>query len=126
MARQARGKEELVGKGRGGAKDWIAVRLNSLALLFFYSWLLISLLLLPDFSYAVVRNWLGQSMNSVLMVLLIAMSFWHVKFGLKELIDDYVHQPFSQAVALTATYAFVIFGTAFGIWSVARISLLPS
>ncbi|MEQ5789372.1 succinate dehydrogenase, hydrophobic membrane anchor protein [Erythrobacter sp. NFXS35] len=125
MARQARSADRLVGKGRGGAKDWIAVRLNSFALLALYAWLLAALVLLPDLSYDTVRDWLRRPLNSVMMILLIIVSFWHTKYGLKELIDDYVLQPFPQAVCIAAMYAFTIFGAAFGVWSVARIALVP-
>ena len=127
MAGKVRGERELVGRGRGGARDWIAVRLNSLALVMLYAWLITALLLLPsDLSYAAVRAWLRNPLNAVLMILLIVLSFWHAKYGLKEVIDDYVHRPVAQAASIIALNAFVLFGTAFGVWAVARIALSPA
>jgi succinate dehydrogenase / fumarate reductase membrane anchor subunit len=124
MVDRVREGRQLVGKGRGGARDWIAVRLNSLALVLLYAWLLVSLvLLLPDFSYEAARGWLRHPLNAVMMILLIVLSFWHAKYGLKEVIDDYVHRPFPQAAAIVALNAFALFGAAFGVWAVVRVAL---
>ncbi|WP_296719230.1 succinate dehydrogenase, hydrophobic membrane anchor protein [Erythrobacter sp.] len=114
-------------KGRSGghvANHWIAVRLNSLALLALYTWLMTALFLLPDLSFAGVRGWLRHPLNSVLMILLIGVSFWHSKDGLMEVIDDYVHQPVARAISIAALYTFIVGGALFGIWAVARIALL--
>jgi succinate dehydrogenase / fumarate reductase, membrane anchor subunit len=124
MTSDLRMEKQLSGKGRGGAKDWIAVRLNSFALIALFGWLLTALFLLQDFSYETVTDWLRHPLNSVMMILLIIMSFWHVQYGLKEVIDDYVHQPFGQAVTIAASYTFTIFTGAFGIWAVVRIALM--
>lgn len=127
MANRVRGERDIVGKGRGGARDWIAVRLNSLALILLYAWLLVSLmLLLPDVNYAAAREWLRHPLNALMMILLIGLSFWHSKYGLKEVIDDYVHSPFPQAACIVALNAFVLFGAGFGIWAVARVALAPA
>lgn len=125
MAKQdTREETRPLGPGAGGAEDFIAVRLNSLALVVLYAWLLTALvLLLPDLSHAKVTDWLRHPVNSVMMILLIAMSFWHVKYGLAELIDDYVHAPLNRALAIAANYAFTGVGALFAVWSVMRIAL---
>jgi succinate dehydrogenase / fumarate reductase, membrane anchor subunit len=123
MTSDVRSERNLVGKGRGGASDWIAVRLNSFAVLGLFAWLLTALFLLPNFSYESVREWLGHPLNSVLMVLLVVMTFWHSHYGIKEVIDDYVHRPFGQAVSMAALYTFTIFGGAFAVWAVLRVAL---
>lgn len=127
MPEQDTGKAtRALGPGEGGAKDFIAVRLNSLALMLLYAWLLTALVLLPDLSYRVVTDWLRHPLNAVLMLLLIVITFWHVKYGLQELIDDYVHTPVNRAVSMAMMYAFAVFGAAFAGWSVARIALAPA
>lgn len=123
MTSDARSERNLVGKGRGGATDWIAYRLNSFAVLGLFAWLIAALVMLPDFSYEAVRGWLAHPLNSVLMVLLVVVTFWHSHFGIKEVIDDYVHRPFGQAVSMAALHAFTFFGGAFAIWSVLRVAL---
>ena len=116
-----------LGPGKGGAEDYVAVRLNSMALLVLYAWFLTALvLLLPDLSHRAVTGWLRHPFNAVMMILLIGVSFWHVKYGLQELIDDYVHAPVNRALAIGAMYTFTLVGALYALWSVARIALVPS
>lgn len=127
MAKQnTRRETRQLEPGKGGAREFIAVRINSMALLLLYAWLLTAIMLLPDLSYQTVTLWLRHPLNALMMILLIGMSFWHVKYGLHELIDDYVHSPLNRALSITALYAFTIIGTAYGVWSVARTALAPA
>jgi succinate dehydrogenase / fumarate reductase membrane anchor subunit len=112
-----------LGPGKGGAHDFIAVRLNSLALMLLYAWLFTALFLLPDLSYPAVTGWLRHPLNAILMIALVVMTFWHVKYGLDELIDDYVHAPLNRTVAIGAMHVFVVLGGGFAVWSVVRIAL---
>lgn len=112
--------------GNGGAKDFIAVRWNSLALVVLYAWLLTALVLLaPDLSHARVTGWLRHPLNTLLMLLLIAESFRHVRYGLDELIDDYLHAPLGGAVAKAANKAACIVAALFGVLCVLRIAFAP-
>lgn len=124
MPKQDTAKEtRALGPGAGGAEEFIAVRLNSMALVVLYAWLLTALvLLLPDLSHAKVTAWLRHSLNSIMMILLIGMSFWHVKYGLDELIDDYVRAPLNRALAISANYAFTGLGALVAVWSVMRVA----
>jgi len=129
MAKQdTRDETRQLGPGEGGAKEFIAVRVNSFALLVLYAWLLTALvlLLLPDLSYLAVTEWLRHPLNTIMMILLIGMSFWHVKYGLDELIDDYVHTPLNRTLAISANYAVTLVGALFAVWSVVRIALAPA
>ena len=128
MAKQDTSQETRpLGPGAGGAEDFIAVRLNSMALVVLYAWLLTALvLLLPDLSHAKVTAWLRHPLNSIMMILLIGMSFWHVKYGLAELIDDYVHVPLNRALAISANYTFTGVGALVAVWSVVRVALAPA
>ncbi|MEO1969859.1 MAG: succinate dehydrogenase, hydrophobic membrane anchor protein [Sphingomonadaceae bacterium] len=113
----------MQGKGRGGAGSWVAVQLNSLALICLFSWLLVSIVLLPNMSYGVVRLWLARPSNSVMMVILILLSFWHAKDGLLELVDDYIHAAGSKIASLIVIYALTILGSAFCVLMVVQIGL---
>lgn len=113
--------------GKGGAEDFIAVRWNSLALVVLYAWLLTALvLLLPDLSHARVTDWLQHPLNTLLMLLLIGTSFWHVRYGLDELIDDYVHAPLGRNVARTVSVTLCTVGGLFAGLCVLRIVFAPA
>lgn len=94
--------------GHGGA-DWWAVRVNSAALLLLSIWLVASLLRLPNLSLATIGEWLSTPLAAVPMLLFIATTFWHIKHGLKEVIDDYAHTE-SGKVLWNTLLAFFVYG----------------
>lgn len=94
--------------GHGGA-DWWAVRLNSMALLLLSVWLLVSLLRLPNLQYATLVEWLSGPIAATLMLLLIATTFWHIRKGLREVIDDYARKESGRVFWIT-TLDFMVYG----------------
>lgn len=112
-----------LGPGKGGASDFIAVRLNSMALIVLSAWFLTALVLLPDLSYPVVTRWLAHPLNALMMIAFIIITCWHSKYGFQEVIDDYVHSPIGRAIWISAMYVFTTGAAAFGIWSVALTAL---
>lgn len=116
-----------LGPGKGGAGHFIAVRLNSMALMALYAWLLTALvLLIPDLSYRSVSDWLRHPLNTLMMILLVVITFWHTKYGVQELIDDYVHAPLTRGVAIGAMYTIITVGALYAMWSVVRVALAPA
>ncbi len=99
-----------LGPAKHGAEDWWKVRLNSVTTLALFVWLLVSLLTLPNLDHPTMVEWLRQPVNAVLMLLLIASTFWHSKFGVREWIDDYVHDEGMKfaAVALSTILHLVV------------------
>lgn len=81
-----------LGPARHGAHDWWIVRLNSVALLALYVWLLVSLLRLPDLGHEAMTAWLRNPINTIAMLLLVVTTFHHIRAGVREWIDDYVHE----------------------------------
>jgi succinate dehydrogenase / fumarate reductase, membrane anchor subunit len=101
--------------GRGSAKagtgHWWFQRVTAVALVLLGGWFVISLLLLPGFSHADMRGWIGRPWNSVLMVLLTATLAWHSSLGVQVVIEDYVHGPFTRVASLVlSTFAHVLLG----------------
>lgn len=111
-----------LGSAHHGAHDWWMVRINSVSTLLLLVWLGVSLLRLPSFDHGTVVQWLGHPVSAVAMLLLIASGFWHLKFGVREWIDDYVHDEGWRVVSLGALYAFVVGLGALGAFSVLRIA----
>ena len=114
-------KKTRLGPGQGGGDAWVLVRLNSFGLLVLFAWLLTSLLILPNLEYETALAWLRQPINSILMILLIVLTFQHSHYGLKEVIDDYVHEAGAKTALTFLLYAFSLIGTLFGVWWVLTI-----
>lgn len=117
------GKVRGLGAAGHGGADWWSVRLNSAALLLLSIWLFASLLRLPDFSYATFDEWLSAPLAAVPMLLFIAVTFWHIKYGLREVIDDYAHTESGKVLWNTALAFFVYGGAALSIFCVLKLAL---
>jgi succinate dehydrogenase / fumarate reductase membrane anchor subunit len=89
-----------LGSAREGAGNWWHERLSSIATLLLSIWLLVSLLRLPSLDYGVVAEWLSSIINASAMLLFVVSSFWHIRLGMKVIIEDYVHEEGSKTFAL--------------------------
>lgn len=112
-----------LGSAHHGGADWWSVRLNSVALLLLSVWLLVSLLRLPSLDYDTVTEWLRDPLATVPMLLLLAVTFWHIKHGLKEIIDDYAHTESGKVLWDTLLAFFVYGGGAFAMFCVLKVAL---
>ncbi|HET6629350.1 MAG TPA: succinate dehydrogenase, hydrophobic membrane anchor protein [Woeseiaceae bacterium] len=88
------------GAAHAGTEHWWSQRLSAVALLVLGIWFLISLLLLPGFSFDTVHAWLARPWNAVPVMLLAGTMAWHSSLGVQVVIEDYVHQPFIRIVSL--------------------------
>jgi len=112
-----------LGSAHHGGGEWWAMRLNSVALLLLSVWLVVSLLRLPTVNYDTVSEWLRDPFAAVPLLLLIAVTFWHIKHGLKEIIDDYAHTESGKILWGTLLTLFVYAGGAFAMFCVLKVAL---
>lgn len=114
------GRVRGLGSAKHGGKHWIDQRLTAVGNLLLTSWLVISLLVLPNMEHETVAAWLAQPSVAVPMILMLISIFWHVRLGLQVLIEDYVHEDGNKFAALTLLNFYVIGAAAFGIFMVAK------
>ncbi|MFD1765625.1 succinate dehydrogenase, hydrophobic membrane anchor protein [Sphingorhabdus buctiana] len=114
------GRVRGLGSAKHGGKLWLDQRLTAVGNLLLTTWLVLSLLWLPNFDYETVAAWLAQPSVAVPMILMLANIFWHVRLGLQVLIEDYVHDEGNKFATLTLLNFYVIGGAAFGIFMVAK------
>ncbi|AWW74959.1 hypothetical protein NAP1_06395 [Erythrobacter sp. NAP1] len=117
------GKVRGLGSSHHGAHHWLAARTTAIGNLVLMTWLILSFVLLPDFSYQSVSGWLSQPIAAVPMILLIISVFYHARLGLQVVIEDYIHEPGSKFALLSALNLAAFGGGAFAIFSVASLAL---
>ena len=117
------GRVRGLGAGHHGTHDWLAMRYTSIGALLLCAFLLISFVLLPDLSYATVRDWIGEPIPATALALLVITLFWHSKLGVAEMIGDYVHDEGNKFAALLALNLAVVGGIAFGLFCIVRLAL---
>lgn len=102
-------------RGLGSAKDgthhWWGQRVTAIALVPLTLWFVYSVIMLAGATHGDVAAWLGQPLNTVLMLLLIVATFHHVQLGLQVVIEDYIHSEFSKLTTLLLV-KFASFGLA--------------
>lgn len=89
-------------------------------------WFVASLIAHTGSDHAALIAWLHSPLNAVLMVLLLAVLFWHTALGLGVVIKDYVHANHLRTVALIAMRIGCLVFTVAGIAAVLYIALQPS
>ncbi|HEV2747175.1 MAG TPA: succinate dehydrogenase, hydrophobic membrane anchor protein [Allosphingosinicella sp.] len=111
-----------LGSARSGAHHWWLERLTSVATFVLLVWLLVALLRLPALDHQAVVEWLAAPIVAVPMLLLIVATFWHLKLGLKVVIEDYVHEDGTKLFLITALNFLAIGGGALAFFAVLKIA----
>ena len=115
-------------RGLGSAKDgthhWWLQRVTAVALVPLVVWFVVSLLRFAPEGQAAARAWLASPITMTMLILAIAVGFWHASLGVQVVIEDYVHAKGWRigldmavkfiAVALTVASIVALFKIAFG------------
>ncbi len=93
-------------RGLGSAKDgvhhWWAQRVTAVALVPLVLWFAVSIIAVGRADHDTVTAWIGQPLNTVLLVLLLVATFHHAALGLQVVIEDYVHEEGLKLASLLA------------------------
>ena len=115
------GKVRGLGSAREGGHHWLEERFTSVALVILSLWLIFSLVMLPDLSLDIVKEWLSSAWGAIPMALLVITAFKHGLDGLKVVVDDYVHDEGTR-IGLHYFLAMVaIAGASVALFALARI-----
>lgn len=80
-----------LGSAKDGTKSFWHQRITAIALVPLSLWFVISLLCVMDASHAETVAWIKAPYITALFIALIVALLYHVKIGLQEVIEDYVH-----------------------------------
>lgn len=117
------GRVRGLGSAKGGTHHWLLQRFTAIGNLLTVLWLAVSLVLLPDYSYAAVAEWLARPVPAVLMILLVVTTFWHARLGMQVMLEDYVHDHANKFACIAALNLVAFAGAAFGVFCVVRLAL---
>jgi succinate dehydrogenase / fumarate reductase membrane anchor subunit len=117
------GRVRGLGSAKSGSHHWLLQRYTAIGNLVLTGWLAISLLLLPNFDFATVREWIAAPLPATAMALLIISTFWHARLGMQVAMEDYVHEDGNKFACVAALNLFAFAGAAFGLFCVIRLAL---
>lgn len=110
-----------LGSAHEGAHHWRTQRLTAVALVLLSIWFVVSLLLLPDFSYGSVREWASGLCNTALLGLFVATLCWHSQLGVQVVIEDYVHGALGFVALVASAFLHVLLAV-LGVLAVVRLA----
>lgn len=123
------GKGTAIGQVRGlgsageGPHHWVQQRLTAIGNLILVGFLLISFILLPNYSYATVSGWIGSPLAATALALLVVSTFWHARLGLQVVIEDYADRPGNKFALIAIVNLLAVAGIVFGLFSIATLAL---
>jgi succinate dehydrogenase / fumarate reductase membrane anchor subunit len=117
------GKVRGLGSAGHGGGHWLEERFTSVALVLLSFWLIFSLLMLPNFEFATLKEWLGSAWGAIPMAMFVVAAFKHGLDGLKVVIDDYVHEEGNRIASHFALTMAAIGGASVALFALARIVL---
>ena len=74
-----------------------------------------------DYGFAV--RWISDPLNATLMVLTLAVSFWHMQSGLRVVVEDYIHKTLSKSALLILNLFVCGLAGALSIFSILKVAL---
>jgi succinate dehydrogenase / fumarate reductase membrane anchor subunit len=96
-----------------GTSTFIMQRGTAVVMLPLFVWFLIGLIGQLGNSQAQMQSWLSQPVNGLLMAALVIIGAFHMRIGLTEIIDDYIHSGLRPVLSgLNTLVAVIIAGTA--------------
>jgi len=100
IMRSPLGRARGLGSAHAGATHWWGMRLTSLALVPLTLWFICAALRMTGATRAEVGAWLSSPLPLVLMLALIAATFYHLQLGVQVVIEDYVHREGTKLAAV--------------------------
>jgi succinate dehydrogenase / fumarate reductase membrane anchor subunit len=91
-----------LGSAKEGVEHWWRQRSTALLLVPLALWFVIAVIGLAGADRAALAAWMHNPMAAILMILLLAATFYHAALGLQVVIEDYVHGEAAKLVMLLA------------------------
>lgn len=89
------------GAAAEGTGHFVGQRVSALALLFLGTWFVLSAALTMDGpTYLAAIDFISQPFNAVGVILLIMVALYHMRLGMGEVVNDYVHKPVAKITLL--------------------------
>jgi succinate dehydrogenase / fumarate reductase membrane anchor subunit len=112
-----------LGSAREGGSHWWQERQSAVAAFLLYLWLIVSLVRLAPLDQRTMVEWLRDPAAAVPMLLLVWVTFRHLRDGLQVVIEDYVHDEGNKFFTLLLLNFFAVGAGALAAFAVLKIAL---
>jgi succinate dehydrogenase / fumarate reductase membrane anchor subunit len=81
-----------------GTGTFVAQRVTALGLLILIPWFIVTIALsMPDAGYVSASDFLTRPFEAIGLILLLAIGLYHMRIGMGEVIEDYIHKPSTKS-----------------------------
>ena len=122
--RTSLGRARGLGSAKHGVSHWITQRTSAVALVPLGLWALYSGLSLSRLGFDGAQGWMHSPVNAVLAILLAAAAVTHMKLGMEEVIEDYIHKSSTKTVLLLLNLFVAILCVAVAVFCILKIALI--
>ncbi|MGA0605728.1 succinate dehydrogenase, hydrophobic membrane anchor protein [Phenylobacterium sp. VNQ135] len=112
-----------LGSAKHGVGHWIGERVGAVALIPLTLWAIYAVMRLAALDYYGAVEWIGSPLNMTLMVLTLAISFWHMHSGLRVVVEDYIHKTLTKTGLLLLNLFVCGLAGALAVFSVLKVAL---
>ena len=127
MTRQMRsplGRVLGFGSAKEGVEHWWRQRTTALLLVPLTLWFVIMVIGLVGADRAAMVAWMHNPIAAMLMILLIATSFYHAALGLQVVIEDYIHGEAAKLITLVAMRLLCVLFVLRGVLAVLKLAFV--
>lgn len=112
-----------LGAAHHGAADWLLGGIVSAALIPLTLWGVFAVLRLAQLDYYGAVQWLQSPVNATLMILVVALSFWHMHHGMRVVIEDYLHKRLTKLGCIALSVFVSGLAGALAVLSILKVAL---
>ena len=112
-----------LGSAKTGTRDFWIQRLTAVANVPLALFLIALLVALAGADYVTVRSYLGNPMVAIPMLLLVLSGTWHMRIGMKVILEDYIHNEGPKVVSLALNNFFSAAIAIAGVYAVLKIGI---
>jgi succinate dehydrogenase / fumarate reductase membrane anchor subunit len=121
--RTSLGRARNTGAAKHGVGHFITQRVSAIALAPLGLWALYSALGLSRAGFEGADAWLHAPFNAILSILLAVAATVHMRIGMTEVIEDYIHKASTKAVLLVLNYFVCVLAGVAAVFCILKIAL---
>jgi len=110
------------GSAKSGVEHWWLQRLTAIALVPLTLWVVVLLLKTAAVDFNSARAVVANPISAALLISWVVAMLWHAQLGLQVVVEDYIHNPWTEFTAHVVIKLAALLGVAISVISILKIA----